>query len=160
VRRDGGSVFPAHAITGDEWPVQNLSTNEIARALISMMARSTSRSNERPNALMQDLTAARSTNLCDARPDHTFDLFRRAARALLFAMEDEMGLLDGILGGVIGAEALSRVKDYIEKRGGIQGVVAEFEKTALVNRPSHGYLPAPIFRSPLSRCTRLLVRKW
>jgi uncharacterized protein YidB (DUF937 family) len=44
-------------------------------------------------------------------------------------MEDDMGLLDGILGGVIGAEALSLVKDYIEKRGGIQGVVAEFEKT-------------------------------
>ena len=40
-----------------------------------------------------------------------------------------MGLLDGILGGVIGAEALSLVKDYIEKHGGIQGVVAEFEKT-------------------------------
>jgi hypothetical protein len=44
-------------------------------------------------------------------------------------MEDDMGLLDGILGGVIGAEALSLVKDYIEKCGGIQGVVAEFEKT-------------------------------
>jgi uncharacterized protein YidB (DUF937 family) len=40
-----------------------------------------------------------------------------------------MGLLDGILGGVIGAEALSLVKDYIEKHGGIQGVVNEFEKT-------------------------------
>ena len=40
-----------------------------------------------------------------------------------------MGLLDGILGGVIGAEALSLVKDYLEKHGGIQGVVAEFEKT-------------------------------
>jgi len=40
-----------------------------------------------------------------------------------------MGLLDGILGGVIGAEALSLVKDYIEKHGGIQGVVGEFEKT-------------------------------
>jgi hypothetical protein len=50
-------------------------------------------------------------------------LFRRAARSPLFAMEDDMGLLDGILGGVIGAEALSLVKDYIEKRGGIQGVV-------------------------------------
>lgn len=56
-------------------------------------------------------------------------LFRRAARSPLFAMEDDLGLLDGILGGVIGAEALSLVKDYIEKRGGIQGVVAEFEKT-------------------------------
>jgi len=54
---------------------------------------------------------------------------RRVARSSLFAMEDDMGLLDGILGGVIGAEALSLVKDYIEKHGGIQGVVAEFEKT-------------------------------
>ncbi len=42
-----------------------------------------------------------------------------------------MGLLDGILGGVIGAEALSLVKDYVEKHGGIQGVVSEFEKTGL-----------------------------
>lgn len=40
-----------------------------------------------------------------------------------------MGLLDGILGGVIGAEALSLVKDYLEKHGGIQGAVSEFEKT-------------------------------
>jgi uncharacterized protein YidB (DUF937 family) len=43
--------------------------------------------------------------------------------------EMEMGLLDGILGGVIGAEALSLVKGYVEKHGGIEGVVAEFEKT-------------------------------
>ena len=42
-----------------------------------------------------------------------------------------MGLLDGILGGVIGAEALSLVKGYIEKHGGVEGVVAEFEKTGL-----------------------------
>ncbi|HXW71455.1 MAG TPA: YidB family protein [Methylocella sp.] len=40
-----------------------------------------------------------------------------------------MGLLDGILGGAIGAEALSLVKGYIDNHGGIQGVVAEFEKT-------------------------------
>lgn len=40
-----------------------------------------------------------------------------------------MGFLDGILGGVVGAEALSLVKGYIEKHGGISGVVAEFEKT-------------------------------
>jgi uncharacterized protein YidB (DUF937 family) len=42
-----------------------------------------------------------------------------------------MGFLDGILGGVVGAEALSLVKGYIEKHGGIQGVVAELEKTSL-----------------------------
>jgi uncharacterized protein YidB (DUF937 family) len=39
-----------------------------------------------------------------------------------------MGFLDGILGGVVGAEALSLVKGYFEKHGGIQGVVNEFEK--------------------------------
>jgi uncharacterized protein YidB (DUF937 family) len=42
-----------------------------------------------------------------------------------------MGFLDGILGGVVGAEALSLVKGYLEKHGGIQGVVAELEKTAI-----------------------------
>jgi len=40
-----------------------------------------------------------------------------------------MGLLDGILGGVIGAEALSLVKGYVDKHGGLDGVVAELEKT-------------------------------
>jgi hypothetical protein len=35
-----------------------------------------------------------------------------------------MGFLDGILGGVVGAEALSLVKGYFEKHGGIEGVVS------------------------------------
>jgi hypothetical protein len=39
-----------------------------------------------------------------------------------------MGFLDGILGGVVGAEALSLVKGYFEKHGGIEGVVADFER--------------------------------
>jgi uncharacterized protein YidB (DUF937 family) len=39
-----------------------------------------------------------------------------------------MGFLDGVLGGVVGAEALSLVKGYLEKHGGVQGVVDEFEK--------------------------------
>ena len=39
-----------------------------------------------------------------------------------------MGFLEGILGGVVGAEALSLVKGYFEKHGGIEGVVSEFEK--------------------------------
>jgi len=42
-----------------------------------------------------------------------------------------MGLLDGVLGGVIGAEALVLVKGYIEKHGGVDGVVAEFKQTGL-----------------------------
>jgi uncharacterized protein YidB (DUF937 family) len=45
-----------------------------------------------------------------------------------FTREDKMGFLDGVLGGVVGAEALSLVKGYFEKHGGVQGVVAEFEK--------------------------------
>jgi uncharacterized protein YidB (DUF937 family) len=39
-----------------------------------------------------------------------------------------MGFLDGILGGVVGAEALSLVKGYFENHGGIEGVVADFER--------------------------------
>jgi len=42
-----------------------------------------------------------------------------------------MSLLDGILGGVVGAGALSLVKGYIENHGGIQGVAAELEKSGL-----------------------------
>jgi uncharacterized protein YidB (DUF937 family) len=40
-----------------------------------------------------------------------------------------MGLLDGILGGVIGAEALTLIKGYLDKHGGVEGVVAELEKS-------------------------------
>jgi uncharacterized protein YidB (DUF937 family) len=35
--------------------------------------------------------------------------------------------LKGILGGVIGAEALSLIKDYFEKKGGVENVVKEFQ---------------------------------
>src|SRR6266702_8734562 len=41
MRRDGGSVFPAHANTGDpDGPPRGLSVNDVPRALISMMVRS------------------------------------------------------------------------------------------------------------------------
>src|SRR5436309_4513294 len=46
-----------------------------------MMARSTTRSNQRPDTLMQDRTSANSTkSSCNARPDHTLgsdSIFRR-----------------------------------------------------------------------------------
>ncbi|MCL2452980.1 MAG: YidB family protein [Alphaproteobacteria bacterium] len=42
-----------------------------------------------------------------------------------------MGFLDGILGGVVGAEALSLVKEYFGKHGGINGVVGELQKTSI-----------------------------
>src|SRR5215468_9900962 len=64
MRRDGGSVFPARANTGDpNGPVGGLSANEIACALISMMARSTTCSNQRPDTLMQDRICRIEENL-------------------------------------------------------------------------------------------------
>src|SRR5689334_19418894 len=46
-------------------------------------------------------------------------------------MEAPMGLLDGVLGGVVGAGMMSVINDVLEKHGGVQGVVSEFEKNGL-----------------------------
>jgi uncharacterized protein YidB (DUF937 family) len=42
-----------------------------------------------------------------------------------------MGMLDGLLGGIVGAGMVSVVNSVIEKHGGLQGVVSEFEKNGL-----------------------------
>jgi uncharacterized protein YidB (DUF937 family) len=42
-----------------------------------------------------------------------------------------MGMFDGILGGVVGAEMAVVVNGLIEKHGGIQGVVAQLEQQGL-----------------------------
>ena len=42
-----------------------------------------------------------------------------------------MGLLDGVLGGVVGAGMVSVVNGILEKHGGLQGVVGEFERKGL-----------------------------
>jgi uncharacterized protein YidB (DUF937 family) len=39
-----------------------------------------------------------------------------------------MSFLKGILGGVVGAEALSLITGYFEKHGGIDGVVADLDR--------------------------------
>ena len=39
-----------------------------------------------------------------------------------------MGMFDGLLGGIVGAGMVSVVSDIIDKHGGLQGVVSEFEK--------------------------------
>ena len=44
-----------------------------------------------------------------------------------------MGLLDGVLGGVIGAGLTSVVSDVIEKHGGVAGLVKQFEQKGLGN---------------------------
>jgi len=45
--------------------------------------------------------------------------------------ETHMGMLDGLLGGIVGAGMVSVVNGIIEKHGGLQGVVSEFEKNGL-----------------------------
>ena len=42
-----------------------------------------------------------------------------------------MGLFDGVLGGIVGAGMVSVVNNILEKHGGVQGVVSEFEKNGL-----------------------------
>jgi len=42
-----------------------------------------------------------------------------------------MGMLDGLLGGIVGAGMVSVVNGIIEKHGGLQGVVSEFERKGL-----------------------------
>jgi uncharacterized protein YidB (DUF937 family) len=42
-----------------------------------------------------------------------------------------MGLFDGILGGVVGAEMATVVNGLIERHGGVQGIVAQLEQQGL-----------------------------
>ena len=42
-----------------------------------------------------------------------------------------MGMLDGLLGGIVGAGMVSVVNSIIEKHGGVQGVVSQFEQNGL-----------------------------
>ena len=42
-----------------------------------------------------------------------------------------MGLLDGLLGGAVGAEMATVVNSFIQQHGGVQGIVAQLEKQGL-----------------------------
>ncbi len=42
-----------------------------------------------------------------------------------------MSLLDGLLGGAVGGEMATVVNSFIQQHGGIQGIVAQFEKQGL-----------------------------
>jgi uncharacterized protein YidB (DUF937 family) len=42
-----------------------------------------------------------------------------------------MGMFDGLLGGVVGAEMATVVNGLIEKHGGLQGIVAQLEQQGL-----------------------------
>jgi uncharacterized protein YidB (DUF937 family) len=45
--------------------------------------------------------------------------------------ETHMGMFDGVLGGIVGAGMVSVVNGIIDKHGGLQGVVSEFERNGL-----------------------------
>jgi uncharacterized protein YidB (DUF937 family) len=42
-----------------------------------------------------------------------------------------MGMFDGLVGGIVGAGMVSVLNGVIEKHGGLQGVVSEFERNGL-----------------------------
>ena len=44
-----------------------------------------------------------------------------------------MSLLDGLLGGVVGGEMATVVNGFIERHGGVQGIVAQMEQQGLGN---------------------------
>jgi uncharacterized protein YidB (DUF937 family) len=45
-----------------------------------------------------------------------------------------MSWFKALVGGAIGAEALSLIKEYVEKQGGIDGVVKNFENAGFTNK--------------------------
>jgi uncharacterized protein YidB (DUF937 family) len=45
--------------------------------------------------------------------------------------ETQMGMFDGLLGGIVGAGMVSVINDIVEKHGGVQGIISEFEKNGL-----------------------------
>jgi uncharacterized protein YidB (DUF937 family) len=63
-----------------------------------------------------------------------------------------MGLLDGLLGGAVGAEMVTVVNSLIQQHGGIQGVVTQLEQQGLggvarswiANGPNQAISPAQI----------------
>ena len=44
-----------------------------------------------------------------------------------------MGLLDGVLGGLVGGKMAAMVNGLIERHGGVQGIVAQMESQGLGN---------------------------
>jgi uncharacterized protein YidB (DUF937 family) len=46
-------------------------------------------------------------------------------------MEEDMGLLDGLIGGTAGAGMVTVINGLIEKHGGLKGIVDQFQKQGL-----------------------------
>jgi uncharacterized protein YidB (DUF937 family) len=66
--------------------------------------------------------------------------------------EKNMGLLDGLLGGAVGAEMVTVVSSLIQQHGGVQGVVSQLEsqglggvaKSWISNGPNQPISPAQV----------------
>ncbi len=54
-----------------------------------------------------------------------------------------MGLFDGIIGGVIGAEMATVVNKLIEQHGGVQGIVSELQSKGLGDTVQSWINPGP-----------------
>jgi uncharacterized protein YidB (DUF937 family) len=46
-------------------------------------------------------------------------------------MENSMGLLDGLIGGMVGAEMINVVNGLIAQHGGVQGIVSQLQSKGL-----------------------------
>jgi uncharacterized protein YidB (DUF937 family) len=66
--------------------------------------------------------------------------------------ENNMGLLDGLIGGAVGAEMVTVVSSLIQQHGGVQGVVSQLEsqglggvaKSWISNGPNQPISPAQV----------------
>jgi uncharacterized protein YidB (DUF937 family) len=47
------------------------------------------------------------------------------------AMEEAMGVLDSLIGGDVTAELVNAVNGFIQKQGGVNGLINQFEKQGL-----------------------------
>ena len=93
--------------------------------------------NTKPPAPLKSSTRWRASIWCSV-----FEIFRGFPGGI-------MGMLDGILGGVVGAEMATVVNGLIQKHGGVQGIVTQLEQQGLAVRFVHGSEPAPT--KPLHR---------
>src|SRR6202789_4077547 len=58
-------------------------------------------------------------------------LWRRSTDCYVQTGVLNMGLFDGLLGGVVGAEMATVVNGLIEKHGGVQGIISQLEQQGL-----------------------------
>jgi len=70
-----------------------------------------------------------------------------------------MGLLDGVLGGAVGAEMATAVNGFITTHGGVQGIVAQMEKQGFGNTVKSWVGTGPTRPSLPTRCMRPSARK-